>query len=512
MTRPELRWGAATDAGLVREANEDAYLVVSPLFVVADGMGGHQAGEVASALAIEVMRSRLAETAITYDAMVDAVVEANRAIYATAAGNAAQLGMGTTLTALALATGDQRDLHDPSSAADDRSADNAGDDAGDDTDEHPRPADADDDPADDPDQRTVHGDHSDPHPDADTRAGTDPDPDTDPDTGPDTGTADAAYLVLVNVGDSRTYRLRNGDLQRATLDHSYVQELINAGHLTDDEARLHPRRNIVTRALGIEADVIVDAWALPVVRGDRFVLCSDGLVDEVVDADIRDIVNTHTDPQDAAERLVAAAIANGGRDNITVVVVDVLDPSPLSPSPSPASPATSSTSPTSATSPVATSPATTTPADEHPGDAGAATHTEPDDPNTAAATEPNVPTASVEPAPLEDDTGPIPAVVPPPAERVDHSTTPVIRPPATTPRPRGPIIAAVIGIALLIVIGVVVLLAITGDDDTGAAPQSPAATATTAAPNTASDTADPADATDIDTASASHTDDGGGMG
>ena len=88
-------------------------------------------------------------------------------------------------------------------------------------------------------------------------------------------------FALVNVGDSRTYLLRHGRLRRVTIDHSYVQELVATGHITDDEARTHPRRNIVTRALGIDPTVRVDAWTLPLVRGDRFVLCSDGLVDEV---------------------------------------------------------------------------------------------------------------------------------------------------------------------------------------------------------------------------------------
>ncbi len=132
-------------------------------------------------------------------------------------------------------------------------------------------------------------------------------------------------LVLINVGDSRTYLLRHDRLRRVTVDHSYVQELVTTGHITDDEARTHPRRNIITRALGIEPDVRVDAWTLPIVRGDRFVLCSDGLVDEVHDDEIHQILSTITDPQLAADELVAAANRNGGRDNISVVVVDVLE-------------------------------------------------------------------------------------------------------------------------------------------------------------------------------------------
>ena len=104
-----------------------------------------------------------------------------------------------------------------------------------------------------------------------------------------------------------------------------MQELVATGHITDDEARNHPRRNIVTSALGIDPAVRVDAWTLPLVRGDRFLLCSDGLVDEVRDDDIVEVVKTVSDPQTAADELVALANRQGGRDNVTVVVVDVVE-------------------------------------------------------------------------------------------------------------------------------------------------------------------------------------------
>ena len=134
-----------------------------------------------------------------------------------------------------------------------------------------------------------------------------------------------ACLAMVNVGDSRTYVLRDGVLHRVSVDHSYVQELVSTGHITEAEARHHPRRNIITRALGIEPTVRVDTRVLPLLRGDRWVMCSDGLVDEVDDSDIARIAIEHTDPQTAADALVAAANEQGGRDNVTVVVVDVLD-------------------------------------------------------------------------------------------------------------------------------------------------------------------------------------------
>jgi protein phosphatase len=239
-----LQWGAATDEGRVRSENEDAHLVEPLLFVVADGMGGHQAGEVASALAVQTLHARLADGAHSVDVVVAAVAEANAAIFHAAHQNDGQRGMGTTLTAIAVLPAD--------------------------------------------------GEH-------------------------------VATLALVNVGDSRTYRMRGDTLERITVDHSYVQELVATGHITELEARTHPRRNIVTRALGIEPTVRVDSWVLSMVRGDRFVLCSDGLVDEVPDHEIAMIAGGVAAPQAAADELVAMANRHGGRDNVTVIVVDVLE-------------------------------------------------------------------------------------------------------------------------------------------------------------------------------------------
>ena len=243
---PALAWGAATDVGRVRTENEDAFVTEPMIFAVADGMGGHQAGEVASAIAATTLRDRLSEGASSVDVAEAAVVEANAAIFQAAHHNLDQRGMGTTITAIVV-------LADQGSGA---------------------------------------------------------------------------RLAVLNVGDSRTYVLRNGRLRRVTLDHSYVQELVSTGHITEAEARNHPRRNIVTRALGIEPNVRVDKFVLPFVRGDRFVLCSDGLVDEVDDQEIAAVLAIHASPQAAAEGLVAAANHNGGRDNITVVVIDSLEGAP----------------------------------------------------------------------------------------------------------------------------------------------------------------------------------------
>ena len=258
-----LRWGSATDPGRIRPDNEDNVLAAPRVFAVADGMGGHRAGEVASALAIDLLRARLSEPGAALDDVVSAIAEANGDIYRAAIDNPAQQGMGTTITALIVI----------SDAVTDGTSETDGQGAA---------------------------------PAADT----------------------PELFALINVGDSRTYLLRHGRLRRVTVDHSYVQELVTTGHITDDEARTHPRRNIVTRALGIDPAVRVDAWTLPIVRGDRFLLCSDGLVDEVRDDAINDVLTTIPDPQSAADELVALANREGGRDNVTVVVVDVLEGAP----------------------------------------------------------------------------------------------------------------------------------------------------------------------------------------
>jgi protein phosphatase len=132
-------------------------------------------------------------------------------------------------------------------------------------------------------------------------------------------------VVVGNIGDARIYRWHEGNLSRITKDHSYVQELVDEGIISLEEARVHPRRNIVTRALGIDGDVEASTSTLPITVGARYVLCSDGLVDEVTDAEIAAILTRHSDSQAAADALVSAANAAGGRDNVTVIVVDVGD-------------------------------------------------------------------------------------------------------------------------------------------------------------------------------------------
>lgn len=238
MTR--LAWGVATDTGRVRQANEDSLLAIDGLFAVADGMGGHNAGEVASHLAIETVRDEF--TAAGTDVLVEAVQTANRVLVARSSADAELTGMGTTMCAMALVDADGRDA-----------------------------------------------------------------------------------IAVVNVGDSRLYLLSDGDLTQITEDHSLVATLERQGRISSAEAAVHPQRNILTRALGIDTSVMVDSWEILPVVGDRYVLCSDGLFNEVEDGRLAATLRRLADPGEAASELVRLANEAGGRDNITCVVVDVVD-------------------------------------------------------------------------------------------------------------------------------------------------------------------------------------------
>ncbi len=236
-----LRAGSATDAGIVRPNNEDSLLIAEPLFAVADGMGGHAGGEVASTIAVEVLRAAFAGDP-TVEGLVQAVRLANEAVLDRATDEPGLRGMGTTLTALALVEedGEQR-------------------------------------------------------------------------------------LALVNVGDSRAYLLQRGELTQLTEDHSMVEELVREGQISPEEAAVHPQRHVVTRVLGMGPGVEPDVWQILPYRGDRIMLCSDGLPNEVPEDEIATTLRREADPDPAAARLVALARQHGGADNITVVVVDVVD-------------------------------------------------------------------------------------------------------------------------------------------------------------------------------------------
>ncbi len=228
-------FGSRTDVGCVRDHNEDSLIVKPPLFVVADGMGGHAAGEVASEIAVQVMAEH-APARPDADELSCAVEKANLAIIEAAREGIGREGMGTTLTAAML---------------------------------------------------------------------------------------EGERLVIAQVGDSRAYLFHQGKLQQITRDHSLMADMIEAGQLTPEEARYHPNRSVITRALGSCPGTKPDIYELNVEAGDRLLLCSDGLTGMVFDEDIEGILARTRDPQRCAALLVNEAIAAGGHDNVTVIVADV---------------------------------------------------------------------------------------------------------------------------------------------------------------------------------------------
>lgn len=237
-----------TDVGRKRFHNEDSVAHIVPkdpvmmtkkgaLFIVADGMGGHAAGEVASEIAVNtVCNSYYQDTGDDVPAALEyAVKSANAIIYQRAAENSSQHGMGTTCVVSVL------------------------------------------------------------------RGNT---------------------VYIANVGDSRAYLVRNGQVRQISQDHSWVAEQVRAGAMTEDEARMHSMRNMITRSLGFYPDVDVDLFVEQVVEGDSVVLCSDGLSGMVNDGELLKIVN-HFAPQESVYRLIELANAQGGVDNITVLIARV---------------------------------------------------------------------------------------------------------------------------------------------------------------------------------------------
>jgi serine/threonine protein phosphatase PrpC len=231
---------AGTDVGLARSGNEDSYFCGRTVFAVADGLGGHQGGEVASAAAVEPLAALdgrdFADPGEAAAALVDAIREANSAILDRAAGNPELWGMGTTVTAAAVAGG--------------------------------------------------------------------------------------SFLQLAHVGDSRAYLLRDGTLGQLTTDHTVVGELVRRGRLTPRQAATHPERSILTRAVGLDPRIPVDAPdPLELQPGDQVLLCSDGLTEAVDDDRIAELLAADGDGNAACRALIDTANAAGGPDNITVVLL-----------------------------------------------------------------------------------------------------------------------------------------------------------------------------------------------
>jgi PPM family protein phosphatase len=230
-------WGSATDRGRVRPLNEDALLAYPPVFLVADGMGGHEAGDVASRLVVEEFSQLSGRGAAT-------VEDVHACFHRTAQRLAAVVGegrvAGTTVAGAVVAEQDG-----------------------------------------------------------------------------------GAYWLVFNIGDSRVYRLAAGELEQISVDHSVVQDLLDAGDLSPAEAAVHPERHVITRAVGGGLAPEPDYWLIPVGPGDRLLICSDGLTSEVPDGRLRTILTEREDPQQAAHALVRAALEAGGKDNVSAVVVDV---------------------------------------------------------------------------------------------------------------------------------------------------------------------------------------------
>lgn len=235
----DVSFGVASDVGRRRRRNEDAYLCQAPVFLVADGMGGYAAGEVAAATALASFRHLVGARTVGIADMRSAHDEAVKKVAALDKGGG--LGPGTTLSGVGI-------------------AENAG----------------------------------------------------------------SPYWLVINVGDSRTYRISHGRLQQVSVDHSVVQELVEDGHLTAEEAERDDRKNVLTRAIGAGGDGEPDFWMIPAAPGDRMLVCSDGLTGELPDSRIEAILATEDDPKAAASRLVDEACVAGGRDNVTAIIVDAV--------------------------------------------------------------------------------------------------------------------------------------------------------------------------------------------
>ena len=234
---PLLQYGAATDVGCVRDHNEDAVLAAPPVFVVADGMGGHAAGEVASALAVAQFAELADRDQVSADEVRSAIEAANQVVLQAGIDDPASEGLGTTICGAVLSVVDG-----------------------------------------------------------------------------------VLSWIVLNVGDSRAYLRRDGQLTRRTIDHSEVEELVIAGFLTPAEARVHPRRNVVTRSIGVEPAPEPDVWIVPAADGDQLLVCSDGLTNEIDDGEIELLLASNGSPQDIADALVERARIAGGNDNISVIV------------------------------------------------------------------------------------------------------------------------------------------------------------------------------------------------
>lgn len=234
-----LRWASRTDVGKVRMINEDSTLAVPGMFVVADGMGGHAAGDIASSLTIESFRAASESMPMPITQLSIVLSAANESVITYARDNDRD-GMGTTVVGAAV-------------------VDNGGDPA----------------------------------------------------------------IVVFHVGDSRCYLVGTDRLVRLTKDHSLVQEMVDHGEITEDEAAYHPHRNVVTRAVGIDAVVTADFLVLPEAGQQRFLLCSDGVSGELDDVELHRLLAQNPDPAIAVSAIIDAVLSGRARDNASAIVIDI---------------------------------------------------------------------------------------------------------------------------------------------------------------------------------------------
>lgn len=242
-----VKHAARSDRGMLRELNEDSFNVLDgssrePVsFIIADGMGGHNSGEVASKMAVDLITSDLLQASgyidkdrpdIT-DKLKDIVTSTNEKIYEASLREESNMGMGTTLT-----------------------------------------------------MAVVHKDK----------------------------------LFIGHIGDSRLYIIRNGAMKQLTTDHTFVDELVRSGSLTNEEAATHPKKNLLTRALGCSGSLEVDVFECSIKNNDVFLMCTDGLTNSLTEDEIMETVVAGEDLQTACDKLISKANDNGGEDNITVIL------------------------------------------------------------------------------------------------------------------------------------------------------------------------------------------------
>lgn len=234
----ELSWHAVTNVGLRRETNEDSYVAVPPLFSVADGMGGHAAGDLASQAVAKELNSLANSKEVTRDGLNHALEAAVAKIVETTGEN--ELGAGTTVTGIFFGNDTTSPVWD-----------------------------------------------------------------------------------VFNIGDSRVYQSFRGIITKVTTDHSVVQHLVDTGAITEEEAEVHPHANVITRAVGFNEEPIPDYSQLALIPGQRMLICSDGLTKEITDVGIQHFLTKSKTVKEAAKTLLEQALLNAGRDNVTLIVVDV---------------------------------------------------------------------------------------------------------------------------------------------------------------------------------------------